>query len=99
MRIQSNCFDQMIRWLGRGMFFSILLMLSCCAEVNYTPPEGSTEIAITHFSFASSYPFPSEEGPSSAWPAKRGKRSIPEPGYGHCRQSRSLVCVEPITIR
>jgi hypothetical protein len=41
----------MIRWLGRGMFFSILLMLSCCAEVNYTPPEGSTEIAITHFSF------------------------------------------------
>lgn len=51
MRIQSNCFDLMIRWLGSGMFFSLLLMLCCCVEVNYTPPEGSTEIAITHFSF------------------------------------------------
>lgn len=39
---------------SRSMVVTIwyaLLMLGCSAEVNYTPPEGGDEIAITHFSF------------------------------------------------
>lgn len=33
------------------VFFLVFCALAGCSDVKYTPPEGSTEIAITHYSF------------------------------------------------
>lgn len=38
-------------WSLGGVICAAMLILGCSAEVNYTPAEGSSEIAITHFSF------------------------------------------------
>ena len=51
MQIQPTRFTPRTSWLQVGMFCSAMLLLGCSAEVNFSPSEGSTAIAITHFSF------------------------------------------------